>query len=331
MNRKTLLIPVLIIIVAAAAAGWHFLKTDSLPEGLYSTNGRLEAEQVQVATKSAGRVAEVLVNEGDLVHTGDLLVKMDSDQLLARKREAEAQIKAAKLGWEEADAGTEQRQAQFTLATNELKRTQSMFRKKVATQDTLDQAQSQYDSAKAGLRLAKATADRAQASIDAAEASLAELMTLLEDTEIKAPRDGRVQYVLARAGEVLSAGGRVITILDISDVYMTVFLPANVAGKLRLNDEAKLVLDPIPKYVIPARVSFVATDAQFTPKSVETSEERNNLMFRVKLSIRPDLLKTYEELVKTGIRGMGYVRTDVNIPWTEELSKPLPQTVPVTE
>ncbi len=331
MDRKTLLIPLLIVVIAGATLGWHFLHQNTLPEGLYSTNGRLEAEQVQVATKTAGRVAEVLVKEGQLVHKGDLLVRMDNQQLLARKREAEAQIAAAELAYEEADAGVEQREAQLKLADSDLKRAKSMFAKGVAPQETLDQAQTQYDSAKAALRLSKATANRAEASTEAARAARAELMTLLEDTEIKAPRDGRIQYLLAQAGEVLSAGGRVVTILDISDVYMTVFLPASVAGKLSLNDEAKLVLDPIPQYVIPAQVSFVATDAQFTPKSVETSEERNNLMFRVKLSIRPDLLHTYEELVKTGIRGLGYVRTDPRTPWTEELSKPLPQPENVSE
>jgi HlyD family secretion protein len=331
MNRKILLTTFLVIIAAAGTALWYFLKAPALPEGLYSTNGRLEAEQVQVATKTAGRVAEVLVEEGQLVHEGDVLVRMDSQQLLAREREAQAQIKAAELTFEEADAGIEQRQAQLTLATRELERTKSMIAKKVASLESLDQAQTQYDSAKAALRLSKATAERAKASIDAAKASLAELMTLLEDTEIRAPRDGRVQYLLAQAGEVLSAGGRVITILDISDVYMTVFLPAEVAGKLTLNDEAKLILDPLADYVVPARVSFVAADAQFTPKSVETSEQRNNLMFRVKLSIEPALLKRYEDMVKTGIRGVGYVRTSPTTPWTEALSKPLPAPATISE
>ncbi len=331
MNRKILLTTFLVIIAAAGIALWYFLKDPALPDGLYSTNGRLEAEQVQVATKTAGRVAEVLVEEGQLVHEGDVLVRMDSQQLLAREREAQAQIKAAELAFEEADAGIEQRQALLTLATRELERTKSMIAKKVASQESLDQAQTQYDSAKAALRLSKATAERAKASIDATEASLAELMTLLEDTEIRAPRDGRVQYLLAQAGEVLSAGGRVVTILDISDVYMTVFLPAEVAGKLTLNDEAKLILDPLADYVVPARVSFVAADAQFTPKSVETAEQRNNLMFRVKLSIEPALLKRYEDMVKTGVRGVGYVRTFPAITWTEALSKPLPAPATISE
>lgn len=111
MNRKILLTTFLVVIAAAGIALWYFLKDPALPDGLYSTNGRLEAEQVQVATKTAGRVAEVLVEEGQLVHEGDVLVRMDSQQLLAREREAQAQIKAAELAFEEADAGIEQRQA----------------------------------------------------------------------------------------------------------------------------------------------------------------------------------------------------------------------------
>ena len=109
-----------------------------------------------------------------------------------------------------------------------------------------------------------------------------------------------MQYRLARAGEVVAAGQRVLTILDLKDVYMTIYLPADVAGKLTLGDEARIMLDPIPQYVIPATISFVATDAQFTPKSVETAEEREKLMFRVKLQVDPKVLDQYHRQVKTG-------------------------------
>lgn len=332
MDKKILLTAGAVIVAAAVTVAWTLFTPDALPDGLYSTNGRLEAEQVEVATKTAGRIADVLVKEGQLVQRGDLLARLDNQQLLAKKREAEAQIDAARLAKEEAGAGVDQRQAQVTLAAQELKRAKTMFAKKVAPQDTLDQAQAQYDSATAALRLAQATTRRAQASIDAAQAALSELESLLDDTNITAPRNGRIQYVLAQPGEVLAAGGRVITLLDISDVYMTVFLPASVAGKLTLHDEARLILDPIPEYVIPAHVSFVATDAQFTPKSVETSEERNNLMFRVKLTIDPALLQKYQEQVKTGVRGLAYVRTATDISWGEKLTTTLPEDVqPVTE
>jgi HlyD family secretion protein len=314
----------LIILAAAGILAWTLFNPSSLPEGVVETNGRLEAEQVEVATKTAGRVAEVLVSEGQLVAAGDLLVRMDNQQLLAKKREAEAQIAQAELAAEEAAAAVAQRQSQLKLANAELKRAQTLFKQKVAPQDKLDQAETQQESASAGLRLAQATEKRTQASIEAARAGLQELQSLLDDTQIYAPRNGRVQYVLAQPGEVLAAGGRVITLLDVSDVYMTIFLPATQVGKLGINDEARLVLDPIPEYVVPARVSFIAGDAQFTPKSVETSEERNNLMFRVKLSIDPQLLKLHEEKVKTGVRGSAYVRTNSTLEWPENLAVQLP-------
>src|SRR5208337_730566 len=104
-----------------------------------------------------------------------------------------------------------------------------------------------------------------------------------------APKRGRIQYKLAQPGEVLPSGGRVFTLLDLSDVYLTIFLPAAEAGPLAIGDEARVTLDPILGYVFPAHVTFVATEAQFTPKTVETSEEREKLMFRIKLTINPEL------------------------------------------
>ena len=80
-----------------------------------------------------------------------------------------------------------------------------------------------------------------------------------------------------------------LTILDLKDVYMTIYLPAEIAGKLMLGDEARTILDAFPEYVLPNTISFVATDAQFTPKSVETPEERQKLMFRVKLQGDPEI------------------------------------------
>jgi HlyD family secretion protein len=134
-----------------------------------------------------------------------------------------------------------------------------------------------------------------------------------------------VQYRLARAGEVLAAGQRVLTILDLNDVYMTIYLSADDAGKLALGDEARTILDPLPQYVLPNTISFVATDAQFTPKSVETAEERQKLMFRVKLQGDPQILNKYHKYVKTGVRGLGFVRTDAKVPWPKELELKLPQ------
>ena len=153
---------------------------------------------------------------------------------------------------------------------------------------------------------ANAQRDEAEAAIKAAQADVERLQAILVDLVLVSPRSGRVQYRLARAGEVVAAGQRVLTILDLKDVYMTIYLPADVAGKLTLGDEARTILDPIPEYVLPNTISFVATEAQFTPKSVETAEEREKLMFRVKLQADPAVLDKFHRFVKTGVRGLGF-------------------------
>ncbi|HEY0182504.1 MAG TPA: HlyD family efflux transporter periplasmic adaptor subunit, partial [Rhodopila sp.] len=188
----------------------------------------------------------------------------------------------------------------------------------------LDQRRSQLDVATSAVKSATASLNQANAAIAVTEAKVAEVKSALDDTVLTAPRAGRVEYLLARSGEVLGAGGRVATLLDLSDVYMTVFLPASAAGKLEIGAEARLVLDPIRQYTIPAAVSFVAPEAQFTPKSVETSDERSDLMFRIKLQISPALLKQYEQAVKTGVRGVAYVRTRTGTAWPESLAVRMP-------
>ncbi|MCY1241500.1 efflux transporter, RND family, MFP subunit [compost metagenome] len=138
---------------------------------------------------------------------------------------------------------------------------------------------------------------------------------------MRSPKPGRVQYRVAQPGEVLSAGGRVLNLVDVSDVYMTFFLPTAQAGRVAIGADARIVLDAAPQYVIPATISFVADVAQFTPKSVETEEERQKLMFRVKAKIPQDLLQKYIQQVKTGLPGMAYVKLDPNAEWPKNLAE----------
>ena len=113
--------------------------------------------------------------------------------------------------------------------------------------------------------------------------------------------------------------------VDLSDVYMTFFLPTVAVGKVALGSEVRLVLDAAPEHVIPANVSFVADVAQFTPKTVETAVEREKLMFRVRAQIPPELLKKYIQQVKTGLPGVAYVKLDAKAPWPAHLQTNLLQ------
>ncbi|WAC28802.1 HlyD family secretion protein [Ancylobacter sp. SL191] len=297
----------------------------ALPAEFFKTNGRLESEQVLIASKFAGRVAQVLVEEGQTVDVGVEIARMDTTELTAQLTGAQADVRRAEKAIAEADAAITQREAERVLAEQEYERAAKLKQSGFGTIQSADTRQSQLNVAIAAQKAAEASLAEADASADTARAEVARIQSQLDDAVLKAPRRGRVEYKLVRTGEVVAAGAPIVTLLDLGDVYMTVFLPARVAGRLGMGDTARIVLDPAPDYVIPATVSFVASGAQFTPKTVETSDEREKLMFRVKLRLASDLLRQYEDRVKTGVRGVAYVRTAPDATWPDWLNIKLPQ------
>ena len=300
------------------------LRGDSMPDGIVKTNGRIEATQVDVASKYAGRLAEVTVKEGDEVTAGQVIARISSPEYEAQLRAAQAQVLRARQALAEAEALIAQRKSDQILARTDAERGKELVAKGYLSKQVDDQRAAKADAADAALRAAQAQRDQAQFAIHAPEADAEQIKAILVDLVLLAPRSGRVQYQLARTGEVVAAGTRVVTILDLSDVYMTIYLPAAQAGQLALGDEARIILDPVPQYVIPATVSFVAADAQFTPKAVETAEEREKLVFRAKLQVDRELLARYHRQVKTGVRGLGFVRTSPSAKWPDSLAVKLP-------
>jgi HlyD family secretion protein len=314
------------IMAAGGAGGWYWWQQqlNALPPGIAPANGRLEAEQVEISAKLAGRIVVVLVKEGDMVHAGDVLARMDTSTLEAERQAAEAQVRVAEHQKTEAEAKIVQEESNRTFAQQELARATYLYQKGFGTGEKLDQQTDQMKTVQSAYDTAVASLAAAEATIAADRALVATIQSNIDDSTLVAPVGGRIEYKLAEPGEVLGAGGRVLTLLDLSDVYMTIFVPASVAGPLALGDDARVTLDPLPGYVFPAKVSFVATEAQFTPKTVETAEEREKLMFRIKLTIDPALRKRYENEVKTGIRGIGYVRTEKDVAWPDKLAVKLP-------
>ena len=297
----------------------------SMPEGIYKTNGRIEATQVDVAAKYPGRLTDITVEEGSEVKAGQVVGRVSSPEYEAQLRAAQSNLDKATQALVEAETLIDQRKAVLAAAKSDFERGQELVGKQIITQQTFDQRRRNYESSEASVAGAVAQREQADAAIKSAQAEVERIESILHDLILVSPRTGRVQYQLARNGEVVAAGGKVFTILDLHDVYMTVFVPAAVAGRLEIGGEARIILDPVPEYVVPASVSFVAADAQFTPKTVETKDEREKLMFRVKLQLDAEVLKQYSRRVKTGVRGLGIVRTTAATAWPEDLQVKLPQ------
>src|SRR5580704_17160291 len=245
--------------------------------------------------------------------------------LIAQLRGAQASVQQAKDALAAAEAEITSRQSALEFAKSDFERGQELMKTGFITKQVFEQRKRNYDSAVAAVQSFTSQRDQAQSKIKNSEAEVERIESIIMDMTLVSPRLGRVQYQLARAGEVVAAGAPIVTILDLTDVYMNIFLPAADAGKLGVDDEARIVLDPVPDYVVPAKVSFVAADAQFTPKTVETKDERAKLMFRVKLKVDPDVLQQFYSRVKTGIRGMGFVRTKADVEWPADLQVKLPK------
>lgn len=308
--------PLLIVLVAAGGFGYWKSLQDRLPEGVYEANGRLEATEVQVATKYPGRLAEVLVAEGDRVTTGQLLARIDTRTLEAQRTQAQSEVLRARENVASAKATVHLRESERRLAQQDLKRFRELYARGHASGQQIDQQQARFDTSSAALDAAKSQVQAAQATIAAAEAMVAQLASEIDDSSLRAPMNGVVQLRLAEPGEVLGAGGRVFLLIDPSDQYMNVYLPSAVAGRLVANDQARIVLDALPEQPLPAQVAFVAAKAQFTPKEVETRDERQKLVFRVKLRLTDPAAVPQ---AKPGMPGSAYVRRDASIDWPEQL------------
>ncbi len=348
LSKKNIVIFIVIaaIIIIGVILRNTYLKQETY-DGLAMGNGRLEATEIDISTKLAGRIKDIQVDEGDFVKAGQVLAHMQIDVLEAQLAEAQAQynrsltakssayaeIKLRESNVEAAKATVIQRKSEFDAADKRFLRTEELVKRNAISRQQLDDdkaamrsseaailaAQAQVAAAQAAVEAAKSQAIGAEAAVKAAQATINRIQADIDDSQLVAPRDGRVQYRIAQPGEVLGAGGKILNLIDLSDVYMTFFLPEAEAGRLTIGSEAHIIIDALPKYVIPARVTFVASAAQFTPKTVETANERQKLMFRVKAQIDKELLQKYIELVKTGVPGVVWIKTSPDAQWPDKL------------
>jgi HlyD family secretion protein len=313
------------LIVGAIALGmggsayWWTHVQPALPPGIVFGNGRIEADPIDIATKFAGRIQELRVDEGDMVKAGQIVAIMDTRDLAASLKKSEALVEQAQKAINEARANVDLQRSQVALANQEMERATALLAKGWITKETFDQRRQALDGAKAAQIGAEARVTEVEHGLDAAKHDVELYSVNIADNTLVAPRDGRIEYRIANVGEVLSAGGKVFTMLDISYVYMDIYLPTLSADRVKVGDEARILLDAFPDRPIPANVKFIASQAQFTPKMVETQTERDKLMFRIRVRVDPVLSRAHAGAVRSGLPGAAYVKFDPHAHWPERL------------
>lgn len=408
-----ILIALMLAVAVAFAVYMNYKRTaDTTPEGFASSNGRLQLQNIDVASLRAGRVSQVLVHEGDLVEKGTPLVTLSSEELDTQLQGAEAaksQAEAAKLqaegrksqaqaakaraegavtramgtekraeggyartqgGVNQADAVIAAKKAQLQIALDNLNNTKALRKDDLVSIAELQQREQAYQAAKAevlaaqaakaqaaaggteaqagiaeaqsgiaeakaavaeaqaGINQAQAGIEQAQAGINQAQSQINRVKSIQSDMYVRAPQAGRVEYRIVEVGNVIAPGSKVVTLVDPNNVYLEIFLPTDSSNQVQIGSPARIVLDGI-KAVLPAKVSFVANQSQFTPKSVETKNEREKMMYRVKLSLDPQVASRYQTLLKGGMTAQGYVQLDPSKAWSKDLEVNMPSIVPI--
>ena len=316
------------------------------PEKFVMGNGRLEATEVTISAKLGGRIEKIYIGEGDLVTNGQKLVEIQTDELradLMRARaalaEAEASVREAEITIavkgaeaEAAKGAVAEKKSLLRGAENKLRRYKSAQAGAIPVTE-IEDAETTIQMYRAQLMSAEASAKRAEVEVESAKsrlevvkanvaaqkAAIARIEVDVKDSTIVARHDGRIQYRIAQLGEMVGAGAGILNLVDLTDVYMTLFIPEKLVGRIAQGADCRIVLDAVKEWPIPAQISYVSSIAQFTPKTVETEAEREKLMFRVRARIPAELLKKHIEYARTGLPGVAYVRLDPKADWPEFL------------
>lgn len=321
---KKLIIAIIVLALIGIGIWQNFALQRTSYEGITEVNGRLNVNRLDIATLYAGRVQDILVQEGEDIHKNQALAQLSTTQVDAQLALIQAKQQQAQEALQRAKAEQDAIAQQLHLAQIELQNAQQLYRDKLISQTELARHQTQVKATQAKLHVSQAAQAEAQAVIEQTIAQQTQVQDMREDYTIKSPINGRVEYKIAEVGSVIPAGGKVISLVDPLDVYLNVFLPPQQTNPLHIGDEARIRIEGIDG-IFPATIQFIAAEAQFTPKSVETQEERTKLMFKVKLSLDKTLATKYQGIFKGGMTALAYVKYDNHAAWPDDLAIKLPE------
>ncbi len=278
--KKALIFIILAILIIGGLTGLWWHRRNAQKE-LWAT-GTLEATKVEVSAKVTGRILVRPVKEGDGVKAGELIARLDSS-------EQEATVKAFQAQTIQARANLEAAKADYERAAKDWERAQKLLQDGALSAQDTDSAKNAYLSTRGRL-------NAAGADIQRAEAALVNAQKTLENYTIYAPLTGRVLSKNLEAGEMALPGLSIVTLVDIQNPWVRVYIPEEDMGKVKYQGKVLVYVDAFPKREFPGTITEISEQAEFTPKNIQTKKERVNLVFGVKVS-----LENKEELLKPGM------------------------------
>lgn len=311
MSKKQRIPIVIVVVVVVATAVWFWFSRKN-GNGTITASGTIEATEADLGFQTTGRAQDINVREGDRVTKGQELARLDLTEMRARREAAEAQVAAARASLDELESGyrseeVEQGRARFRAAEQrlndtkrDLERVKRLFEGGAVSQQRYDDAQtayelaqSEYDSAKEALRILE-TGPRKEriatqrAMLKQAEASVAQIDAAIDFAVVKAPFDGLITVRHREPGETVPAGAPVVTLMNPDDRWVRIYVREDEVGHISIGDPATIRGDANRSRDYTGKVVFIASEAEFTPRNVQTTAERVKLVYRVKVQITGD-------------------------------------------
>lgn len=334
-TRRWLLVAALVVAAGVAVLGWHFVRVFSaLPDGLLQANGRIEGDHIAIASKVAGRISELKAREGDQVSAGQVLARLDDEQIVARLSQAQAavnaliarqqaaqtqlqvlkqqvplQITSANAAVGQARAAHDKAQAARAQAERDAQRMQDLAERGTVAQQRAELAALAATAAAADAAASYAAVTRANqaatearlgndqvrakqsevesvtAELNRAQATLQEVQSVSDDLTLRAPRAGMIVTRIRDVGEVVAAGAPLFDLVDLDRLYLKVYIAEKDIGAVRRGLPGRIYTDAFPDRAFPATVRYISSQAEFTPKEVQTTDERVKLTYAVHLYI----------------------------------------------
>ena len=313
-KKKIYLALCLLVLIVLGFIYYHNLTKDK-QEYIIKGNGRIEGNETVISTKFAGQVVELKADEGDYVRKGDLLAVIDTRSLSAEIESDKMKLEEISKQISSIDGDIKAVKSDINLFEKEVSRTKALIKRSFSSQLELDRNTNSLEKAQAQLLVLESNRSALKASYESLKYLIKSKEINKEDMSIIAPTDGVILYRLVENGENLGANGKLFVMYNPDDLYMTVYMPSKLAGQVKIGDEAYIKLDAYKNESFSSKVTFVAENAEFTPKEVETQEEREKLVFRVKVVLNDNS----DRKAKPGMPGDGYIKIDNDKDWPSNI------------
>jgi HlyD family secretion protein len=329
MKKQFAPVVVLILMGAAAAVWWFWSRADAPNDDMIFVSGNIEATEVELSFRISGQIADFSLEEGDSVEAGQVLARLDTDTLEALKSQSRASVAAAQAALDELENGTREEDIEMAKASleaaksrllnagAEYRRYLPLFESKVISASLYDSKQTAKQVASSDvakleeqLRLLQVgpreeAIRKARANLDAAKWELKRIELDLEHSLLQTPISGVILTKSNEIGEVVLPGAGVATVAELDKVRLKGYVAGNMLGKLKLGQKVEITTDTFPGKVYVGRLTFISSKAEFTPKNVQTREERIKQVYRVKITI-----PNKERELKIGMPAEGYILSD---------------------